>query len=364
MPIFPKPGNIVTGGIIQATDVGNLYDDINGQLDNVNIKTGGIIGANLASSTVAVGQIKTAVTSSGVSPTGLNHSNGLYLPLPSGAFTFFPGVSTDSNVNTRVSLGGWRNADGDAEYDIAKAQGLSYQLGSTTVNAIVWLAVLNPIVQGGSSVGTITLNYISASPPYDLGDGEIPLFVFLLVHPSGDIAGSWIAEDPPWAKNSKQYKMRLPHSIHDAIGDPTKLGAMIDALDQHHVNMANLETLKAQLMTAATPEMNTVIRQQIEALSDLIWDRTPMTQEQKNENMPSVPHPFVPNTELFPSHTAVMLDPMSDTMKRIRALHLSGENVNILLHHKVFDIGNTHVKGRSGPPGVMVVDHKFKNSTR
>jgi hypothetical protein len=42
-------------------------------------------------------------------------------------------------------------------------------------------------------------NYIQASPPYNLGNGDIPLFVFILLDETGSILGSSVAADPPWA---------------------------------------------------------------------------------------------------------------------------------------------------------------------
>jgi hypothetical protein len=43
--------------------------------------------------------------------------------------------------------------------------------------------------------------YIQSSPPYDLGDGGIPLFMFLLIDSSGVVTGTQVATDPPWANN-------------------------------------------------------------------------------------------------------------------------------------------------------------------
>src|SRR3990167_709514 len=43
--------------------------------------------------------------------------------------------------------------------------------------------------------------YVQASPPYNLGDGDVPLFVFVVVNSLGKIESTYVAQDPPWANN-------------------------------------------------------------------------------------------------------------------------------------------------------------------
>jgi len=78
--------------------------------------------------------------------------------------------------------------------------------------------------------------------------------------------------------------------------------------------------------------------------------------------MAVIPHPWVANKDLPADTTIVMLDPMAANTKRLIALHRVGENVPLLLHGGYVDIGNTHITGRKGPPGLMIVNHSLKNS--
>jgi hypothetical protein len=98
---------------------------------------------------------------------------------------------------------------------------------------------------------------------------------------------------------------------------------------------------------------------QIAEIERNTFDQTPSTAAQKNEDMPKIPHPFIFND--LTDHTVVMLDPNSPESQSLMALHHSQENVPLLLHQGYVKIGNDAIK-RAGPPGVMVVSHKFKNT--
>jgi hypothetical protein len=387
MPIFPLPANVVTGGTIQASDVANLYADINGGLDNQNIVAGGLLGSNLASNTVAIGQIKNANVQTGIQQLATKHSNGAYFNMPSGAYGFFPGLSTDSNVNTQGSLGGWRTADGDTTFDLAvagnfggltNAGGLSFVIGTTTVNAILWLAVLNTTTTG-TSQAFFTGYYIQSSPPYDLGDGEIPLFIFALVDSDGYPRATVIAHDPPWSQPPVK-RLNLPFSLQEALAEPdavvipatdtepakTKMDILMETLDGHRAHSRNLKDMVVKLATARDRVMNVEIRDQIRTIQALLFDTTPETQQFKNRHAASVPHPFLHNdlsdVGWMAGHIPVMLDPMSKTTEMLQLLFMSGENVNGLIHDGHIQLGNTHLDKRAGPPGLTIVDHKFKNT--
>lgn len=45
------------------------------------------------------------------------------------------------------------------------------------------------------------VTYVQASPPYDLGDGEIPLFVFVKLDADGKMSQLSASIDPPWMYN-------------------------------------------------------------------------------------------------------------------------------------------------------------------
>jgi hypothetical protein len=379
MPIIPVPGNIVTGGIIQAVDLTTLYAAVNGTLDFQNIATGGITGANLAANTVPIGKIKAAATSFGITQPGGLHFNGAYFVLPSGAYSFVPGLSTDADVATRGSIGGSVTADGVADFDVAKDKGISYVLSNISPRAILWLAVLNP-ANTATNIAVLTANYIQTSPPYDLGDGPIPLFMFAAVDAGGVPRMAWVGHDPPWAKEFKP-KVNLPYTLAEAAGDSVKMKAITDAVKGHLVTAGAISALSANRLIAKDAETAKSMDAQIATLASQVVDLTPETQAQKNEDMVLVPHPFIANDLGAAGLTPVMLNPFNDTAKVLAFLHDAGENVSSLVLTGGLDlavtppgipgVGAPLVMGKDnvrsvaslplkGPPGVAIVEHGFK----
>ena len=56
-------------------------------------------------------------------------------------------------------------------------------------------------VVSGTGLMYISQRYIQASPPYDLGDGEVGGFIFGVVDSLGKIETLLLAQDPPWGLN-------------------------------------------------------------------------------------------------------------------------------------------------------------------
>lgn len=365
MPIYTQPANVVTGGVVQAFDVSQLYTAINGGLDVTNMIAGGLTGAAIAANSINVPLLKNSLTSFGVQQAAAKHFGGGYFSLTSGAYSFYPGLSTDSGAGTIGSIGGNVTVDGAADFDIANKGGIARVAANTTPQAIIWLAVLNA-TNTATNQAFLTAYYLQASPPYDLGDGEIPLFVFALVDNTGQPRMTFVGYDPPWAVPAR--KILNGTSPTSVLNDPVALSAAMDAIDTHAENWAGVKQLKKQLEQTQDAETRKSLNADILSITNMIWTQVPQTHHEKNRHMGRVPHPFIHNDlgggGAFASSaplTPVMLDPMSDTMKHLVLLHESGENVNALLHDGHIQLGSSHVAGRTGPPGVMVVSHEFKN---
>lgn len=111
--------------------------------------------------------------------------------------------------------------------------------------------------------------YIQASPPYNLGNGDVPLFVFIDLSDEGQtIRNVQIAPDPPWA-----YHGPTDISVHRA--DP---------------------------------------------VSGRLWGRkrdgseVELTRAYKNSDMSLIPHPFLSVN----SSRVCLLDPLSPVVQRLR----------------------------------------------
>ena len=277
-----------------------------------NILAGAVAQGNIAAGAVGQAQLKTT-TGDATTNTTLN------VTLPGGEYGFYPNIATDTGTGT-AHWGG----QGDGTAAPAASTGVA------TLEPHFFLGL-----QGGTTA-RVRQRYVQASPPYDLGDGEVPLFVFAVVSSLGVIESVWSAPDPVWANNGPT-DIRV--DFVDAFGKAFQI--VRDISPALKASLANRATRQAALLE----------------LADLPLVPREVTQAVKQADMPLIPHPFLGNN--LTGKTIVMLDPVSALVAKLRDLHSAGENINMLLHEDYLRIGNTPLP-RSGPPGVMVVIANFK----
>lgn len=183
-------------------------------------------------------------------------------------------------------------------------------------------------------------NYIQASPPYDLGDGEIQLFVFVEVDPAGTMVRVDVAEDPPWASNG-----------------PTNIRPDVIRNGKKYVIVPQLLT---EFTDIAAAKRAGLTREQI--VDRLATDKKverEITQAIKQRDMPLIPAPF---KKMRAENSLVVLDPVSPLMERLAALNAVaefGETVGDLIRDGDLRFGNTALS-RSAPPGVTPVSVAFR----
>lgn len=176
--------------------------------------------------------------------------------------------------------------------------------------------------------------YIQASPPYNLGNGDIPLFVFAVIDSLGKIESVYCAEDPPWANNGQtdirpdfhrdgkayQLKKQIP-KLETVIDNPAALTGYLASLDK----MPLIET--------------------------------EITHDIKNADMPLIPHPFTGND--LAGKTVVMLDPVGSFCEKLHQMALAGESINEILHKGYLKLDNIPL-AVNAPLGVMAVKANWK----
>lgn len=196
---------------------------------------------------------------------------------------------------------------------------------------------------GGSRTFYVDERYIQASPPYDLGDGEIPLFVYALMNKAGEVEGTRISQDPLWAyhgptniavqirRDGKSYRMERQYVI-DGLS-PIKI--------INGTNAAAKEKMLGRLLSDPMVEVEV----------DHAW---------KNRDMNLYPHPFMGSD--LTDKTVIMLDPMSKEVEQMYAIQCGcgAQEIrdSILLNKKII-IGNSPMK-RSAPNGVTIVGARWK----
>lgn len=163
------------------------------------------------------------------------------------------------------------------------------------------------------------LTYINASPPYDIGDGEIPLFAFLRINSAGRIVSCIFDESPPWVYNGPTK----------ATKEYTK-----DGKDYIRIKTIDEETGEIKLLD------------------------TELTQDIKNADMNLIPHPFITMND---GDIVALLDPV-ETLE-LYEIRKTGERLSQLFFNDYIRIDNTPIT-RKSPRGVIPVKFKWKDTQR
>lgn len=175
--------------------------------------------------------------------------------------------------------------------------------------------------------------YIQASPPYDMGDGEVALFVYVLMDSLGKMQGISVGKDPTWAYHG-------PTDIvpsHKIKGKPYREFKMLEGVPF-------AEAMKIP------KTVNRYMRGEIE----ITYSLDEITHAVKNKDMEIAPHPYIYNN--LKGLTPVLLDPMSSITEKLAIMteEMGAMEVLRLIENKYLTIGNEAIK-RKCPKAVMPV---------
>ncbi|MBL1148207.1 MAG: hypothetical protein HND56_01210 [Pseudomonadota bacterium] len=174
---------------------------------------------------------------------------------------------------------------------------------------------------GGTSLITVKQRYITASPPFDMGDGTAYGFLYLKLDAAGNIIGHYLADVPPWGYNG-----------------PTSVRA--DKIDRitgkKYRKVLTPQTMEAYMDGAPL---------------EYIYEE--ITQEIKNADMDLIPQPFA----LAEGETAVLVDPLDQRIEKLIELQNTGGDVAALISGG-FVRPDNEALSRSGPAGIMQVAWK------
>lgn len=166
--------------------------------------------------------------------------------------------------------------------------------------------------------------YITSSPPYDIGDGEVGGFIFLKLDKDNTISQTYMADAPPWAYNG-----------------PTDIRAT------HKCRVTGKKFRKVLKKRSVKEIMDGApIEYKIEEI----------TQDVKNKDMKVIPHPF----DVSKGEKVLILDPMSDQVRRLIDLQNAGavNEVNDIVNNYI-NLDNSSIT-RACPKGVTPCKFKFK----
>jgi len=231
--------------------------------------------------------------------------------LPGGQYGFFPQIK---HVVVSASTGGWTGPD-DA-------------VVSSTFATVILLTIDG---NGNSSSKTTTgvQRFVQASPPYDLGDGDVHSFLFARIQKvTGLIINLYLSPDPPWANNG-----------------PTNI-----APNFIYKNGKRYRSIGRFKKGASLEDDNPFETQSIE-----------ITNSFKNSDMDLIPHPFQGND--LSNDIIVLIDPMSKIVENLERMKNFGDSALDLFHNGYIRIDNTELQ-RGAPKGVIVCSAKMTNKLR
>jgi hypothetical protein len=270
------------------------------------IASGAVGQSEIANSAVGQGELKSASGS-----VSTNSTTQVNLTLPGGEYGFYPRIYVNgSNVTAHIA--------------------------STAVNtgAVTNISMNNAI--GGVNYSYATQRYVQASPPYDLGDGEIGLFVFLEVDKSGNIISTYSAEDAPWHHNG-----------------PTKTQA--DYYDKNGQGWQVIKDMPKNPSLIDALKSRKKIDKYIDDFTCAEEISIPVTQEIKQADMNLIPHPFMSKQK---DSKVIILDPVSTHSLKEMCRHHEF-NISKLLHDGKIVFDNSALK-RTTPEGVSAHKWRFK----
>lgn len=194
--------------------------------------------------------------------------------------------------------------------------------------------------------------FINASPPFDLGDGQIPLFVFVEINSQGKIIGSYVAPIPPWAYAGPT---RLRPDILKRNKRTGKVINKILRMSRYELKVEKYNRMKAKGLVIPTDDD---IRLYSEAQEKEYMDEkilVPIDQERKNRDMDILPTHADPTEGI----TIGILDPPAT--ERLYEKHESGVEVADLLLEGHIEVQNDTIN-RAVPAGVTPVKFRWKNT--
>ena len=250
-------------------------------------------GGGLAN--VSQGDLNTSVGS-----VFFNSGEEQHFTLPSGTYGFYPTINTPSTTDL-PSIQMMDNSNSSA--------------GVTTGSDVAIISLSRPA--GSGSATTIKQRYMTSSPPFDMGDGQVNGFIFVHVNKKLDILSAWAADVPPWAYNG-------PTNIRANKICPKNGTKYRRVLNQQSMKDI-LSDIPAQVMYE------------------------PITQKLKNADMQRIKHPF---GKVNRGEKILLLDPMDMKIEQLIQYQNEGGDLQDLFDY--IKIDNERLK-RKGPAAVHQV---------
>ncbi len=249
-------------------------------------------------------------------------------------------ISSGAGGGNVVATGGVYTLGIEADESNNTADHITMHIGATDhelqfpgATSYINFRMVSPLTS--SNTKTLHSRYIQASPPYDLGDGEVQLFLFAVVNSAGEIVMTSASPDPPWAYNG-------PTDIRPAYRRAGRGFVRRRAL------LAEFGSVRGALKAGLSPAQIAL------RLRSDRFEEVQITPEVKNADMDMIPQPFLAASGGL---EVVLVDTVGPINAALADFHAHGA-LHELITGKYLRLGNDTLSRRC-PKGVRVVAGRY-----
>lgn len=259
---------------------------------------------------VGQGDLRTSSGFVEIVRTSASGGNSANFVLPGGSYGFYPRIRRGTTAWTSTT---------------AEAQIFTGAAVTATARSQIYLSINNGVP---GHLLQAYQEYVTASPPYDLGNGDVGGFIFLMLDSLNNVLASYVSDTPPWAYNG-----------------PTD----IRATHKCPVTGMKYRTVRKKMS----------VRDIIEG-APIEYVQQEITHAIKNADMDVIPHPFI---DVPAGCKIIMLDPMDSKTERLISVLNSGghEEVSEIINGGYLKLDNTNIK-RGCHNSVKACKFGYKNN--
>lgn len=203
--------------------------------------------------------------------------------------------------------------------------------------------------EGGFSYakGTWTNRYINSSAPWNLGHGDIALFIYLRVNKEGNITGAKVGDAPTWGYNGSTSV--VPDRVSRIL---SKDGSKSFVKKYKNIVNPDAAIIVPPWKGGNPADWN------IDSFLNREMIEVEIDQEMKNKDIDECPHPFEVLSE---TDTVVLIDPSSSFVDSLAHLRKSEDVIGRLFMDGYLEVTND-VNYDLVPKGVVVKGARWKQS--
>lgn len=197
---------------------------------------------------------------------------------------------------------------------------------------------------GGAAAynGEARSRYIDASAPWNMGHGDIGLFVFLRVNASKKVTGVSIASAPVWGYNGKTSI--VPDRVSKILNEK---GEKICVRKYKKVISPDSKVILPP-WRGGNPSLWNQAAAEAYASAPIV--EVEIDHAMKNADMNDIPHPFL---DLSPDESVVLVDPTSSFIDNLADLYKVEESLGRLFLDGYIILDN-EISGYTSPRGVKI----------